>query len=274
MTARADVTQLGPEHWSVHVTTDVDGTQGERNLDADSCTSLAKATALILAWAVDPVKARAAMAGAEPAAPSPAPAAASSPDRAASPPASPLPLAAVVAVSGLGDIGTLPSPGGGVQLALGALVGPMRLELSGDYWLSQDAARPLSGRNGVIVGSHIQLLDAGLRACFRWQLHARFELDPCAGASIVFASSDGYVSGSGASFVPASNTGDWAAVHGDLLGAWRVVGPFGLRASIGVELTPTRPPFTVTTAEGTQELLHKPSLVGGTATLGVEAHFP
>lgn len=272
--ARADVAQIGPEHWSVHVTTDVDGTQGERTLDADSCTSLAKATALILAWAVDPVKARAAMAAkqAGPAAPSPAPAAAPPPDRTPSPSSSPLPVAAVVAVSGMGDIGTLQSPGGGVQLALGALVGPMRFELSGDYWFEQDAAQQETGRPGVIVGSRLHLLDAGLRACYRWRLASRFEVDPCAGAAIVHASSDGYASSS--TFVTASHTGDWATVHGGAMAAWRVIGPFALRASVGVEVAPTRPQFTVTTVQGTEQVLHQPSLVGGTATLGVEAHFP
>jgi hypothetical protein len=273
VTARADVTQLGPEHWSVHVATDVDGTQGERTLDADSCASLAKATALILAWAVDPVKARAAMATkqAEPA--TAPPAATPSAEQPPSSPSSPLSLAAVVAVSGMGDVGTLQSPGGGVQLALGALVGPLRFELTGGYWFEQDAAQQESGRPSVIVGSHIHLLDAGLRACFRWRLDARFELDPCAGAAIVHASSDGYATSS-RSFVKASGTGDWAALHGDVLVAWRIIGPFALRASVGMELTPTRPQFTVTTVQPSEQLLHKPSLVGGTATLGVEAHFP
>src|SRR4051812_19779746 len=52
--ARADVTEVGPEHWSVHLFTEVDGVAGERSLEANSCASLASATALILAWTVDP----------------------------------------------------------------------------------------------------------------------------------------------------------------------------------------------------------------------------
>jgi hypothetical protein len=276
VTARADVTQLGPEHWSVHVSTDVDGTQGERTLEADSCTSLAKATALILAWAVDPVKARAALAARQAAPPPPPPPAPTpEPERTPAPATSPLPLAAVVAMSGMGDVGTLQSPGGGVQLALGALVGPLRFELSGGYWFEQDVARPETNRESVTVGAYVRLIDGALRACLRWRLGPRFELDPCAGASIVHASSEGY--GGSGSFTSARSTGDWGVVHGDLLGAWRVIGPFALRASIGVELTPTRPPFTVTIQQNqvqSQEVLHVPSFVGGTATLGVEAHFP
>jgi hypothetical protein len=274
LVARADVTQLGPESWSVHVTTDVDGTQGERTLEADSCTSLAKATALILAWAVDPVQARATLA-ANRAEPATAPlAAAPLPDGKPAAPPSPsaFPFAAVIAVSGMGDMGTLPSLGGGAQLALAALIGAARFELSGGYWFPQDATKQENGRNGVTVGSRIHLSDAALHACFRGRLHARFELDPCAGASIVHASGDGYAVGS-TSFVPATNTGDWVALQGDVLGAWRIVGPFALRASVGVELTPARPPFTVM-VQGSQEVLHQPALVGGTGTLGVEAHFP
>jgi hypothetical protein len=58
-TVQADVAEVGPAHWSVHLATNVDGAAGERSLDADSCASLASATALIVAWTVDPAKARA-----------------------------------------------------------------------------------------------------------------------------------------------------------------------------------------------------------------------
>jgi hypothetical protein len=273
VTARADVTQLGPEHWSVHVATDVDGTQGERTLEADSCTSLAKATALILAWAVDPVKARAAMAAkqAGPTAPSPAPAAAGSPERTPSTPSSPLPLAAVVAVSAMGDLGTLQSPGGGVQLALGALVGPMRFELLGDDWGTQDV-----WGQGDAVGTHVHLLDGALRACFRWQMAPRFELDPCAGAGLVVASSSGYPSSS-PTFIAAKNSGDWATLHADFLAAWRIAGPFALRATVGAEAPLTHPDFFFYVTSGqttTPKSLYTLGSVGGAATLGVEAHFP
>ncbi|HEX8791818.1 MAG TPA: hypothetical protein VF765_12780 [Polyangiaceae bacterium] len=272
VTARAEVTQLGPDHWSVHVVTDVDGTLGERTLDADSCASLANATALILAWAVDPVKARAAMAAKqpEPAPPAPASAATPSPDRTPQPASSPLPLAAVVAVSGMGDVGTLQSPGGGVQVALGALIGPLRFELSGDYWGTQD----ISGKGPLqdAVGAKVHLLDAGLRACFRWRLDPRFELDPCLGAGLVLATSDGYPASS--TFQPAHNSGDWMTLHADLLAAWRLAGPLSLRATVGVEAPLAHPTFVVTNDTNASKPLYTVGDVGGTATLGVEAHFP
>lgn len=273
VTARADVTQVGPEHWSVHVATDVDGTQGERTLDADSCASLAKATALILAWAVDPVKARAAMAAKppEPAAPPPAPAAASAAEEIPAAPSSPLPLAAVVAVSGMGDVGTLQSLGGAVQLVLGALVGPLRFELVGDYWGTQSIVGP--GPLNDVVGTRVQLLDAGLRGCFRWRLAPRFELDPCAGAALVSASSNGYPSSS--TFQPARGSGEWTTLHADVLAALRIVGPFALRATVGAEAPLAQPAFVVTSDQtNSSKALYTLRDVGGTATLGVEAHFP
>jgi hypothetical protein len=270
--ARADVTQIAPQHWSVHVTTDVDGAQGERTLEADSCESLAKATALILAWTVDPIKARAAAAlAAKPAPPAPAP---EQPTPALPPPSSssPIPVAAVVAVSGVGDTGTLQSLAGGAELALGALVGPLRFELSGDYWGRQDAST--TAPNGV-VGARLQLLDAALRACFRWHLDARFELDPCAGGAFAYASSKGYSDANLASFQSQTNHADWGVVRGDLLAAWRLAGPFALRASVGAFVQPTTPSFYVQIGQtGTQLPLHQPSEVAGRATLGVEAYFP
>jgi hypothetical protein len=265
--ARADVTQLAPQHWSVHVATDVDGAQGERTLEADSCESLAKATALILAWTVDPIKARAAALAAKaapPAAETPAPAT----------PSSPIPLAAVVAVSGMGDVGTLQSLAGGVELTLGALVGPLRFELSGDYWGPQNQAHAV---NGTTDGATVQLLDAALHACFRWRLHERFELDPCVSGALVYASSKGYTEGS-PSFVSKTGSADWAALHGDALAVWRILGPFALRSSIGVVVQPAPPTFFVQVVQANQAnsnvTLYQSKTVGGEATLGVEAHFP
>jgi hypothetical protein len=280
VTARADVTQLGPEHWSVHVSTDVDGTQGERTLEADSCTSLAKATALILAWAVDPVKARAALAAREAAAPPPPPPPPPArtpehePEQTPSQPSSPLPLGALVAVSGMGNLGTLPSLGGGVQLALGALVGPLRFELSGQDWVTQNITG--NGPYGDAVGTQVHLLDAALRACFRWRLGPRFELDPCAGAGLVLASSRGYIASPSTSstFQPAQNSGGWTTLHADLLAAWRVVGPFSLRATVGMEAPLVRAHFVVTSDQAGTTDLYTVRPVAGTATLGVEAHFP
>ncbi len=264
--ARADVTQLAPQHWSVHVTTDVDGAQGERTLEADSCESLAKATALILAWAVDPIKARAAVLAAQPPAP---PAPETPPSKA---PSSPIPLAAVVAVSGMGDIGTLQSPAGAAEVSLGALVGPLRFELSGDFWGPQHAST--TAANGV-VGAQLQLLEASLRACLRWRIGARFELDPCAGGALLDASSKGYSDANLASFQSQTHHADWGALRADLLAGWRLVGPFALRASVGAAVQPTTPSFSVEIGQtGSRLPLHQPGEIAGQATLGVEAHFP
>src|SRR5690348_13371307 len=71
--ARADVMKLGAERWQVRLVTEVDGAAGERAIEASTCEQLASATALILAWVLDPSRAHD---GETPAAPPSRPAAA------------------------------------------------------------------------------------------------------------------------------------------------------------------------------------------------------
>ncbi len=253
--ARADVTQIGLERWSVHVTTEVDGSPGERVLEADSCESLAKA----LVPAETPSSES----------PSPEP---SSEAPAATAPSPPRLVTWVVEASAAGDVGMLPSAGLAAQVGVGVLVGPLRLELAGDDWMAEDAT---GTSNGSVVGAHLHVLDGSLRACYRAPLQPALELDPCIGAALEYATNTG-VQGTSATFqayTPA-RTGDWVALHADLLAAWQVAGPLALRASLGLVAEPTRPSFTVDEPQGASLFLHRPSLFGAAATLGVEAHFP
>jgi hypothetical protein len=266
--ARADVTEVNPEHWSVHLTTDVEGAQGERTIEANSCASLATATALILAWTVDPSRARApppppqANAGVAPEAAG---------DRAE--PSTPRgrsmqsePFAGLVAATGAFDVGTLPTVGTAGEITVGALLGPVRAEVSGAYWLPQDATR------GTSEGTHIHLLDARVRGCFRIRLTGTLELDPCLGAAIIAASSEGF--GPAATFTPYSQRGAWGAAGGEALAAWRLFGPVALRASVGVWFPLAPPSFVIDVQNQGQAGLHTSEPVGGRATLGVEVRFP
>jgi hypothetical protein len=254
----------------VHLQTDVDGVQGERTIDATSCESLATATALILALTVDPSKARASL-PAEPTAPT-----AEAPP---APPPSPLPapprgsrerMAALVAIGSAGDLGTMPSPALAPQATVGLLFGPVRAELSGDDWGPQNA----TPAGDASEGAHLHLYDATLRGCFRWRFASRLELDPCVGAGLVYATSDGFTTRSDPTFTPYQSSGAWMTADGDLLAAWRLFGPIALRASVGAGAPLARPPFVVLRQQGPPKFLHESAAVIGRASLGLEARFP
>ena len=253
-TAHADVVQRGPQRWSVHLVTSVDGAPGERSLEANSCEALASATALIVALTVDPSRALA----------TPPPL----PKPQAPQPAAPLttqsrnPVSVLVATSVVGESGTLPSASLGGQISLGFLLGPVRAEISGADWFAQDATA-LSGQ-----GTRIHLVDGALRGCFRGRLTDRFEIDPCAGAALVLASSDGF--GEDTKFERSSS---WGSLNADLLAVWRIAGPLALRATLGLGIPLARPSFVLLDPQG-QTFLHRASFIAGRGSFGLEVRFP
>jgi hypothetical protein len=272
--AQADVTELGPEHWSVHLVTSVDGATGDRTIDANSCASLASATALILALTVDPTKGVPSVPPPEPsiAAPSPpTPAPRDQPARREGSDAFGL-FGVAVAIGGAADSATLPSPAFAGEIALAGFVGPLRLEVSGADWATQSPSANLPGE--PTVGTTIHLFDAAARGCYGFRLGAGLELSPCLGAAIFFAAGEGSGGTPGRFFPRAFSNNDWTAVQGDVLGTWRLFGPLALRASLGVgiPLAPPRFEIHVDNPDG-DVLLHKPT-VSGRAGLGVEARFP
>jgi hypothetical protein len=255
-TARADVVELGSQRWSVHLVTNVDDAPGERSLEANSCEALASATALILALTVDPARALATM---------PPPSRPQQPAPRPGPPAQTStrdPLQVLVAAAGVGETGTLPSPSVGGEISLGVLFGPVRGEISGTDWFSQDA----TANTGQ--GTHIHLLDGALRGCFRGRFGDRFEMDPCAGAALVLASSNGF--GEDKSFERSSS---WSTLDADLLSSWRIAGPLALRASLGFGVPLARPSFILLDPQG-QTFLHRAYWIAGRGTLGLEVRFP
>jgi hypothetical protein len=276
--ARADVTETGPERWSVHLVTSVDGVPGDRTIDANSCASLAAATALILAWTVDPSKGVAPVAptegnGGAPTPPRPAPPEERPPTRDRSDASGS--FSAAVAIGGVADSATLPKPGLAGEIALAGLFGPFRVEVSGADWGTQHATQFVLGES---EGATIHLFDAAARGCFRWRLGAELEVAPCLGAAIFFATGDGF-EGTPGRFQPShfSNV-DWGAAQGDILATWHFFGPLSFRGSVGVGVPLAPPQFLVDQVDSTGHVvapfpLHKP-LVTARAGLGVEARFP
>jgi hypothetical protein len=275
--AQADVTEIGPEHWSVHLVTSVDGTPGDRTIDANSCASLAAATALILAWTVDPSKGVAPTSPPEQGVGAPAPAVAPTPapeerttvrDR----PGASGSFGAAVAVGAAADSATLPSPAVAGEITIAGLLGPVRVEVSGADWVTQHATQAVRNES---EGMTIHLFDVAAHACFRWRPRAELEVSPCLGAAIFFATGDGFAPGTPAQFQPQHfSRVDWSAMQGDVLAVWRIYGPVALRASLGVGIPLAPPQFRVDLSNPSGEVpLHTPA-PSARAALGVEARFP
>jgi hypothetical protein len=253
-TVRADVARLAPERWAVHLVTDVEGTAGERSFEADSCVALASATALIVAWTVDPLRASAAPAPVESPRPEPA---ISRPD----PPGHA--LSGLVAMSAQGDLGSLPSVGASGELAAGVTWRWIRVEGLGSLWAVQDANRSAS------EGAHLQRIEAGLRGCWRGLVGSSLEVDPCLGARLTQVSSQGF----GETTRYQRDAWGWS-LDGDVLATWTLVGPVALRAMLGVAVPLTRPPVVIVDSQGGTIQLLQSSVVAGRAALGVEVRFP
>lgn len=231
--------------WRVHLAVVGHGTDGERELTADTCERLADATALVLALAVDP----------EALARRPVASTKSSPPSEESGTTIGLALRPLLA----GDLGTLPFPGTGIGAAVALLIGRARVELSGAYWFLQRVERVV----GEGVGGSFQLVSGGLRGCFSPKQGtlelgacAGFEAGPLLGAGIGLADS-----GRGQSL--------WAAILGGAGAGLHLSHVWSLRADAGVGYAPLRPRFV---AEGLGTIQESSPMVGR-AQLGVEARF-
>ncbi len=249
--AQVDVIESDAQTWTAKLRTEVDGTPGERTLQASTCESLERATALVLALTVDPERA-AHISAAPP----------REPQKKSTPPPSPFPLQIVVGVSGTGNTGVLPDVGIGIEGSAGVLVGPLRIEAVARDWWAQHAQSILG------EGTAIHLFDLDARGCFRGRIGARLEMDPCLAGGLIFATSDGY--GESTSFHRSSSWGD---VGAEFLSALSIWGPLAIRGSIGVAVPITRPPFVLLEPQGEIQL-HQASIVNGTGSLGIEARFP
>ncbi|MEO7111358.1 MAG: hypothetical protein ABI183_13040 [Polyangiaceae bacterium] len=258
----ANVSALGPRRWSVHLVTNVDSAHGERSLEANTCAALADATALIVALTIAPAHDDV----------TPTPTTAPEPaklkpietpeDREAAP--SPKSrLTGLVAVTLLGDLGTLPHAGVAPGITIGMMFEIFRAEISGNTWFTQDARSPLSNSEG----SHLQLLDLAARGCFRIPFRS-IEIAPCLGAGLVHLS----IAGFGETF-PEQTDDWWLTARVDLVATWTIVDPIAIRALVGAVAPFQRDAVDFEDSQGDRVELHRPALISGQAAIGVEAHF-
>jgi hypothetical protein len=172
------------------------------------------------------------------------------------------PSAFLVGLSGAGNLGELPSPGGGAELAVGWTPRPLRAEILGDAWLGQSAA--LASRPGV--GGDLRELALGARGCLDFVV-AAIDAGPCVGLRVVSMAGSGF--GARATF---SGSALWAEATAGAFVAARIAGPLALRV-VAEGLVPLRRPDFVVLHDGVTESLHRPTALGGKATIGAELRF-
>jgi hypothetical protein len=260
--------------WTLRLTTEVGGRVQQRSLDADSCDALAKATAIVVAVAIDPVGAAHEVRSAERIA-TPTRAPAVEPDvapavvvvapergrvepvaggrRGARPP-----VRIHLGIGGGVAIGAVPRVSGGPVAAFGLTAGRLRAELRGAWWA------PRVGRNGG-ASARIQLGTIGVVVCGEpGPARARFPI--CAGIE------SGAMRARGVD-VPNAQTAHlpWvAAVVGAGVRGW-VHPRIGLRADVevGVPIAVDRVVVGPPTAEEPL-IVHQSPRVGARGVVGVE----
>ena len=297
MSARATVTRGEGDRWNLRLATEHAGASWTRRLDGESCEELASAAALVLALAIDPdaVAAnsttstepassdgassvpKAAFALPQPApgasaaplpmaAPTPEPVAPPAPDRDRPPAQAPPPeratadTRALARLSLVGDVGTLPSAGGGGSVAVG--YGIERFHLEGGALL-------LPGRRSLVdsgdgKGGQVDLVAGGIAACYAI-VPGDTEVAACAGAEAGVLRGEGFGVKN-----PASGTAPWVAglVAADL--SVPIAEPVSLRVRLEALAPIVRERFVL---DGLGEV-HRAAPVAGRLMAGPEVHFP
>ncbi len=248
-------------HWRVRLRTSAGAAEGEKQLEAASCRSLADAVALVVAFAYDP-QAR----GAREAAPATTPLAPAAPerDRAADVRAvragAPLRPSAHVAFA-LGA-GALPGATPGFSIGVGLARSVVRVEAVGSAWLTRSArlsARP----DAPTPGGQFELWALGARACY---VPERGPL----GVDLCGLGEAGRMTGRGEGVTRVESASAlWGAVGAGLTAHWAFATRLGLRASIEGLMPLARPTFVI---EPLGEV-YRPAPVHGRAALGAEANF-
>ena len=250
--ARADVQKLDDGRFRVELTTITSGSEGHRVIEERSCKAMAEATAVILAWMVDPNAVEA-----------PRPTAETKPEATARPaPARPEPSGPklVIGARGLFDVGTLPDFAAGVGLDAGVRWPVFRVLIRGGLWPHQTtyaAQSPASGRAGAELG----LFTIGVDACvtpLRWDVGA------CFGPELERLDGTGF----GVS-TPRTSGATWVSLGMGIDGRVPLVGPMGLSASVRVVVPTERETFGL---DGVGPV-HRPDVVAGRAAVGVDAVF-
>jgi hypothetical protein len=257
--------------FSLRVTAEGDGATRERALRADTCEELADAAALIIAMAVDPaaVAARSHADPEPPAAPPPA-----TPRAIATPPAAvvasstrpgsssrPGAERSVRGVTGAFvtlETSALPAVAPGFGLSLGLLAEPLRVELSGAYFLSQRADLGETG-----AGGDIALAIGGAHVCLSLLVRP-VDLGPCLGLEAGALLGSGFgVSGARSDLSP------WLAPQAGLRVAFAFTSHLGAGLRAGALVPLLRERFLLGDLE-----LYRPPPVTARVELGIEVRWP
>jgi hypothetical protein len=200
--ASALVRAPSADHWSLELSTTLDGAPGRRSLTGDSCASVSSAAALILALMIDPAAAERALLAPPAHAPEPPPPPLAHPPEAvvaAAPAPEPPPVRAFARLLGGAVVALLPEPAPAAGLAVGA----RRRWLAGELRLVATTERRVNATPDV--GGDFRLLVAGARACGAlggravvWQLCAGGEIERLTGHGVASpAATDSALMGAG-----------------------------------------------------------------------------
>lgn len=264
--------------FDANVTLSAGGRTTDRHLDGDSCEAVSDAAALIIALAIDP-EAAASPAPTTPGAvasettevPWLAPPAVAASQPPSSPPPTPIegsPRDAsnrttnrpfYASASGRFDVGSVPAPVLGAELALGWNPGRFDFELGGALMASARGTLASNPDQGARIG----VSDLGTRACYLL-FGTRLDLAPCGGIHVRFMSAQGFGTGS---------DHDATAVFGlASLGAlirWQLTPRISVRFA-GDALVPLSRPTFVIDAAGT---VYQAPPVAARAAVGFEFHL-
>jgi hypothetical protein len=255
--------------WFVTIETVSDTTSGHRRIEAATCQSLANATALIVALAID-VDAVAAHAGKvratepipappllhepRPAKPAPLPAAPSS-DTART-------VSVLVGVSAAGNLGVLPSPDVGISATVGVTSLLWRLELRAAY----DPRRVRSSTLADPAGAYgrFSLFTGTLTGCLTFKRPA-LDYGPCAEAEF------GVIRGEGFGVTQtASDPEPWFGLGAGGFVAIKAGRWLYLPLHVDAVVPLYRPDYVF---ENVETRIFRAQLVGGRLTAGVELRF-
>jgi hypothetical protein len=287
VTARGVVSNESGDRWRVDLTTTFRGRSRARPIEGDSCTAVADAVALVLAFMIDPqlaspertsdppvnsVPATQAATLANPPAPAlanpPAPALANPPapanvDVAPAPPTSATrerirPWALRLATGA--DSAALPEPTGFVAFAARRAFGPVSIEGSAAYYFPR--TRAIEG-SALSRGGTFDLAAVALRGCYAL-LTGGFELGPCVGTELGTVRGSGFGVGE-----PGEGNGLWSAATAAAWSRWRVAPWFGAVIEAGVALPLVRPHYVIDNVG----LVYRADIIGYRGLAGIESYF-
>lgn len=261
--AAVRVERIGEDRWVAEIRIETRSGVNVRTMTADRCETLADATSLIVAVALDPTAAGMTAPGdpepaTDPTPPQDPPNAvqtrASAPTSSDGSPSSGFAFAA----GGL-LIGALPSAAGGITFGLGLRRKALRVEARGSYWFPRPAELPDSR-----IAGQLALWTVGPRGC-GVPSRGPVEFPLCGGVQA------GQMRGRGADISdPVTDAVPWVAVEASAAATYLPDPHVGLTLGLDLAVPVVRPEFTV---EGVG-LAHRAAPAAGIAYLALEGRFP